>query len=96
MTGGPEGNGADGRFRRPKVGLCVVWLALAATVSLLSPPRRGSDPHRPSYLAGSPRFLRFSFPESSQFCELGHRGRVKGDSAAFPISTGVHVKKPSF
>lgn len=69
---------------------------LCGRPSLLSPPQQGSDPHRPSYLAGSPRFLRFSFPESSQFGELGPRGRVKGDSVAFPISTSVHVKKPSF
>lgn len=44
------GNSADGRFRGLKVGLCIMWLAFAVTVSVLSLPLRGSDPHRPSYL----------------------------------------------
>lgn len=37
MTGGPGGGGADGSFRRAEVGLCIMWLAAAVAVSLLSP-----------------------------------------------------------
>lgn len=57
VTGGPVGTGADGRFRRLKVGLCIMWLAIAVTVSLLSLPLRGSDPHHPSYLQVGLRFF---------------------------------------
>lgn len=37
VTGGPGGDGADGRFRRPEVAACIMWLAAAVAVSLLSP-----------------------------------------------------------
>lgn len=49
-----------------------MWLAIAVTVSLLSLPLRGSDPHRFSYLRVRLSFSPFSFPESSQFSELWH------------------------
>lgn len=38
VTGRPVGTGTDGRFRRVEVGLCIMWLVIAVTVSLLSPP----------------------------------------------------------
>ena len=47
VTAGPVGTGADGRFRRLEVGLCIMWPAIAVTVSVLSPPPRGSDPSAP-------------------------------------------------
>lgn len=59
MTGRPVGNSADGRFGRLKVGLCIMWLAFAVTVSVLSLPLWGSDPHRPSYLRVSLSFSPF-------------------------------------
>lgn len=37
MTGRPGGGGTDGSFRRPEVGVCIMWLAAAVTISLLSP-----------------------------------------------------------
>lgn len=61
VTGGPSGAGADGRFRRLEVGLCIVWLAVAVTVSLLSLLLRGSSiPSAPLICF----FLQFSLPES--------------------------------
>lgn len=64
MTGGPVGNGADGRFRRLEVDLCIMWPAIAVTVSVLSLPLWGSDPNIPLICAYD--FLPFSFLESSQ------------------------------
>lgn len=96
VTGGPVGTGADGRFRRLEVGLCIMWLANAVTVSLLSLPLRGSDPHCPCYLQVE---LRFS-PLPSRNCPVlvdGGTGHVKGDSVVFSSTNcKVHVKKPSF
>lgn len=100
VTGGPVGTGADGRFRRLEVGLCIMWLAVAVTVSLLSLPLRGSDPHRP--LICGLGLVSPPFPSRNRPSLVNYGiGNVKGDSVAFPpafISTNckVHVKKPSF
>lgn len=59
VTGGPVGTGADGRFRRLEVGLCIMWPAIAVTVSVLSLPLRGSDPQPLLLSAGSTYFLLF-------------------------------------
>lgn len=99
VTGGPVGTGADGRFRRLEVGLCIMWLAIAVTVSLLSLPLWGSDPHRSSYLRVRLSFFPFSFPELSQFRELCCWSCERWLCCLFIlISTNceVHVKKPSF
>lgn len=83
VTGGPVGTGADGRFRRLEVGLCIMWPAVAVTVSLLSLPPRGSDPRRPSYLWGE-TFVSPPSPSrnrpSSVNCGIAN---VKGDSVTF-------------
>lgn len=47
VTGKPVGTGADGRFRRLEVGLCIMWLGIAVTVSVLSLSQRRSDLHTP-------------------------------------------------
>jgi len=72
VTGGPVGTGADGRFRRLEVGLCIVWLAFAVTVSLLSPPLRRSSPCSSSYLRVRLRFSPFlsrNFNQLQIFCK---------------------------
>lgn len=59
MTGGPGGDGADRGFRRDEVALCIMWLAAAVTVSLLSPPSPtapvicGRDFASPLFLPGT-------------------------------------------
>lgn len=58
VTGGPRGDGADGRSRRAEVGLCIMWLAAAVTVSLLSP----LIPAIP-VICGQDFSPHFSFPE---------------------------------
>lgn len=84
VTGGPVGTGADGRFRRLEVALCIMWLAIAVTVSLLSLPLWGPIPTVPLICE-----LDFSSPFPSQNrpslvnCGIGH---VKGDSVAFSPS----------
>lgn len=93
VTAGPVGNGADGRFGRLKVGLCIMWPAFAVTVSLLSPPQRGSDAHRASYLWVGLSLSPFPSRNRPIFSQLGHCGHVKGDSAAPLNGTKVHVKK---
>lgn len=108
VTGGPEGNGADGRFRRLEVGLCIMWLAFAVTVSLLSPPRRGSDPQHPSYLRVRLSFCSFPSrnPPSSVdwgsvamwkvtlFCLpfFPHFNRRSCKEAIFLVSSGNHLR----
>lgn len=76
------GIGADGRFRRPEVGLCIMWLAIAVTVSLLSLPLRGSDPHYFSYLRLRLNFSLFSSRNHPSLVNCGI-GNGKGDSLAF-------------
>lgn len=87
VTGGPVGNGADGRFRRLEVSLCIMWPAVAVTVSLLSLPLSGSDPRRRSYLRVRPGFSPFPSRNRSLCREMGHGGHVKGDSVAFWFSS---------
>lgn len=58
VTGGPGGDGADGRSRQAEVGLCIMWLAAAVTVSLLSP----LIPAIP-VICGQDFSPHFSFPE---------------------------------
>lgn len=82
VTGGPVGTGADGRFRRLEVGLCIMWLAIAVTVSLLSLPQKGSDPHRPSYLRVRLSFFHFPSRNRPSLVNCG-TGHVKGDSVSF-------------
>lgn len=76
------GIGADGRFRRLEVDLCIMWLAIAVTVSLLSLPPRGSDPHYFSYLQLRPNFSPFSSRNHPSLVNCGI-GNEKGDSLVF-------------
>lgn len=83
VTGKPMGTGADGRFRRLEVGLCIMWPGIAVTVSLLSLPQRRSDPHSSSYLRVRvlffPPFPSRNFPKLVNCCA----GNMKGDSLTF-------------
>lgn len=73
------GIGADGRFRRLEVGLCIMWLAVAVTVSPLSFPLRGSDPHYFSYLRLRLNFCPFSSRNRPSLVNCGI-GDGEGDS----------------
>lgn len=76
VTGGPMGTGADGRSRRLEVGLCIMWPAIAVTVSLLSLSTEGGPIPTAALIC---RLDTVSppppFPESSPFSELRHHER---------------------
>lgn len=66
--------------------LCVVRLDVAVTVSSLSAPPMGSDPHHLSYLRLRLGFFGFCFPEWFLGLVNGGIGHVKSDSVCVDFS----------
>lgn len=92
------GTGADGRFRRLEVGLCIMWPAIAVTVSLLSLPPRGSGTPPLLLSTETSSLPHFAFPRIVPVWRNRGIRCVKGDSVVFFLLLlfTVHVKKPSF
>lgn len=84
------GTGADGRSRRLEVGLCIMWPAIAVTVSLLSLSTEGG----PIPTALICRLDTVSPPPFSRnHPRLVNCGIMKGDSADMYSSFSDNVKE---